>query len=233
MPNDADFSLLLSRAQEGDADAEQRLVADNLPLVYAIAKRFYHRGVDPDDLHQLGAIGLLKAIRRFDPNFGVCFSTYAVPMIAGEIKRYLREDGIIHFSRSIKELAAAMQRLLQERPDLTIRVLSEQLGVDEADLAAAAASGTYPRSLDEPDPITGEPFGVSLPAQSQEHTADNRLFLSDLMDRLNTREKELMELRYCREWTQSEVGKQLGISQVQVSRLEKKILTKLREAASE
>ena len=228
MANDLTFTSLLRAAKSGDADAEQQLIRANMPLVYAIAKRYQGRGIETEDLNQLGAIGLLKAIRRFDEQFHVCFSTYAVPMIAGEIKRFLRDDGIIRFSRSIKELAAEIRKFQQLRPESTIKELAQQLHAEEADIAAALASGTSPRSLDEPDPITGHPFGVSIPAESKEVDADNRLVIESLLRLLTPREQQLIRMRFFEEKTQSETGARLGISQVQVSRLEKKILMKLR-----
>ncbi len=212
-----------------DSDAEQRKLEANLPLVYAIARRYIGRGTEFDDLVQLGSIGLLKAIRRFNPDYGVCFSTYAVPMIAGEIKRFLRDDGMIKFSRAIKELSAAVWKLRQQNPDLGVKELSELLHVTEADLAAALASTTLPRSLEEPDQNTGEPFGLSIAAKDSEPAVDDRLFLSGLTESLDVRERQLLHLRYRLDLTQSETGKRLGISQVQVSRMEKRILQKLRE----
>lgn len=227
MPNDAVFRTDLAAAQSGDADAEQRLTQANLPLVHAIARRYRERGVDYDDLVQLGSIGLLKAIRRFDAAYGVCFSTYAVPLIAGEIKRFLRDDGMVRFSRSVKELALAVQRAAQAHPELTVCELADRLGVTEADLAAAAASSALLRSLDEPDPLTGEPFGASIADQNTDDPHD-RLLIEELLSSLDERERTLILLRYKSECTQAEVGKRLGISQVQVSRLEKRILLKLR-----
>ena len=232
MLRDDDFVSLVIAAQNGDSDAEQRLVCDNLPLVYAIAKRYRDSPIDEDDARQLGAIGLLKAIRRFDPGYGVCFSTYAVPLIAGEIKRYLRDDGAIKYSRTIKELLVSVRKLQAAHPDMSIPALAKTLSVSEADIVAALASGTHPQSLDEPDRITGEPFGCSLPVKSNEPEADNRLLIEALMESLDERERLILELRYRRELTQSEVGKRLGISQVQVSRLEKKILLRLHAYAA-
>ncbi|MBQ9189254.1 MAG: sigma-70 family RNA polymerase sigma factor [Clostridia bacterium] len=228
MANDA-FLALLQGAQSGNADAEQQLVRDNLPLVYAIAKRFRSSPLEEDDVKQLGAIGLLKAIRRFDPAYGVCFSTYAVPLIAGEIKRFLRDDGVIKYSRTVKELLVSIRQLQAQQPDITLDELAAKLAVDAADIEAALASGTQLQSLDEPDRITGEPFGTSLPSDSRENETVNRLWTEAMLHSLDERDRLLMELRYRAEMTQSEVGKRLGISQVQVSRLEKRILLRLRE----
>ena len=231
MPNDAHFETLLFAAKNGDAAAEQTLLKENLPLVYAIAKRYGGRGVETEDLHQLGSIGLLKAIRRFDSAYGVCFSTYAVPMIAGEIKRFLRDDGIIRYSRSVKELAVRIRRLIAERPDMTLSEVASITGASEADVAAALASDCFPRSLDEPDPVTGDPMGNSIAAKSDEMVTDERLMIADMMESLSDREQAILKMRYFEEKTQAEIGKTLGVSQVQISRIEKKILLRLRSKA--
>lgn len=222
------FLALIRRAQEGDGTAEQQLIGENLPLVTAIAKRYQNSVIEMDDLRQLGSIGLLKAIRKFDPAFNVCFSTYAVPLIAGEIRRFLRDDGIIKFSRSAKSLAARVRTELQSDPDLTIGSLSERLDVSREELAAALASDTPIGSLDEPfsdgDGNRFDRIGV----ESDEERSVSRLSLSAALQTLSDRERLLVRLRYEDEKSQSEVGKMLGVSQVQVSRLEKKILSALR-----
>lgn len=229
MPNDEHFSALLSRAHGGDPDAEQQLIRENLPLVYAIAKRYGGRGAEAEDLHQLGSIGLLKAIRRFDPAYGVCFSTYAVPMIAGEIKRFLRDDGIIRYSRSVKELALRIRRTLSEHPEASVSEIAQLVGASEADVAAAIASESAPRSLDEPDPVTGDPLGHSVAGKDEEPQALNRMLIEEMFAGLTERDRTILRLRYFEERTQAEIGKLLGVSQVQISRLEKKILLRLRE----
>lgn len=222
------FSDLIVRAQNGDTDAERQLLEENLPLVAAIAKRYPNAGADADDLKQLGSIGLLKAIRKFDPAFNVCFSTYAVPLIAGEIRRFLRDDGIIKFSRSTKSLAMRVRRELESDPDLTIDALSERLGVSREELAAAYASDAPVGSLDEPLPDgSGNRFD-RIGTDSDEELSVKRLTLKAAMQTLSERERLLVQLRYREEKSQSEVGRILGVSQVQVSRLEKKILSALR-----
>lgn len=222
------FFALIKRVQEGDPEAEQRLIRDNLPLVTAIAKRYHNSGIEMDDLIQLGAIGLLKAIRKFDPAYDVCFSTYAVPLIAGEIRRFLRDDGIIKFSRSAKSLASRIRTEMQNDPDLTIGSLSERLGVSREELAAALACDTPIGSLDEPfsdgDGNRFDRIGVD----SEEERSVSRLSLSAALMTLTERERLLVRLRYEEEKSQSEVGRILGVSQVQISRLEKKILSALR-----
>jgi RNA polymerase sporulation-specific sigma factor len=222
------FPDLIERAQSGDTEAERQLLEDNLPLVTAIAKRYLNSGVEPDDLRQLGSIGLLKAIRKFDPSFNVCFSTYAVPLIAGEIRRFLRDDGIIKFSRSAKSLAQRIRRELETEPDLTIETLSERLGVSREDLAAAYASDSPVGSLDEPLPNgSGNRFD-QIGVDSEEELTVKKMSLQAALQTLSPRERLLVRLRYREEKSQSEAGRILGVSQVQVSRLEKKILSALR-----
>lgn len=229
MQTDPDvFSTLILRAQSGDTQAEQRLFEDNLPLVYAISKRYMNRGLEPEDLRQLGSIGLLKAIRKFDPSFHVCFSTYAVPLIAGEIRRFLRDDGMIKFSRSAKSLALHVREELQNDPDLTIDTLSERMHVSREELAAALASDSPVCSLDEPlSDGSGNRFD-RIGVESEEDRSLYRLSLIEAMQTLSARERLLVRLRYQEEKSQAEIGRMLGVSQVQVSRLEKKILSALR-----
>ena len=170
----------------------------------------------------------MKAIRRFDTGYNVCFSTYAVPLIAGEIRRFLRDDGMIKFSRSAKTLAARIRQALTEDPDLTINKLSEHLHISREDLAAAIASDSSIASLDEPlADGSGNRFD-RIGTDSEEESTVSRLSLNAALETLSERERLLVRLRYREEKTQSEVGKLLGVSQVQISRLEKKILFQLR-----
>jgi RNA polymerase sporulation-specific sigma factor len=215
-------------AQSGDKEAEQRLVAENMPLVSAVVKRYMNCGHDAEDLRQLGSIGLLKAIRRFDPSYNVCFSTYAVPLIAGEIRRFLRDDGIIKFSRSTKSLAMRVRHALEEDPDLTINTLSERMHVSREELAAAFASDSPVCSLDEPlSDGSGNRFD-RIGTDSEEEQSVRKLSLDAALDTLSPRERLLVQLRFREDKSQAEVGRLLGVSQVQVSRLEKKILSALR-----
>lgn len=222
------FEAEIQAAQSGDKQAEQRLMEENLPLVIAIAKRFLNRGVESDDLKQLGSIGLLKAIRRFDIGMHVCFSTYAVPMIAGEIKRFLRDDGLIKFSRGAKQLAAAVAKALAEEPELTVEALALRLSVSVEEIAVAVASSNSVSSLDEPISDGSENRFDRIGSDSNEEASVNRLSLEDAMRDLSPRDRVLIRMRYREEKTQAEVGKVLGVSQVQVSRMEKKILSVLR-----
>ncbi len=222
------FETDVLAAQTGDADAEQRLLEQNLPLVTAIAKRFINRGVEMDDLKQLGSIGLLKAIRRFDIRMNVCFSTYAVPLIAGEIKRFLRDDGLIKFSRSAKQLAAAVSRALSEEPDLCIDALAQRLSVSREELATAFASANSVFSLDEPMPEGDGNLFDRIGTENEEESCVKKLSLNAALNELSEREQALIRLRYRDEKTQAEVGRLFGVSQVQISRMEKKILCALR-----
>lgn len=229
MQTDRDaFLERIHAAQNGDSEAEQALLLENMPLVAAITKRYYGSGLETDDLRQLGSIGLLKAIRRFDPSFGVCFSTYAVPLIAGEIRRYLRDDGIIKFSRGARSLALRIRKALSEDPDLTIDTLSQKLGVSREELAAAMASDTPIASLDETLPDGSFTLSDRIGTDSEEETTVKKLTLNEAIESLTERERAIVHLRYREEKTQTEVGRMLGVSQVQVSRLEKKILFRLR-----
>lgn len=223
-----DFREAIRKAQDGDQNAERALIEQNLPLVSAIAKRYLNRGAEFDDLKQLGSIGLLKAIRRFDLSLGVCFSTYAVPLIAGEIKRFLRDDGMIKFSRSAKSLAYAVSLALQNEPDLSIDALAERLHVEPSELAVAMASANAVASLDEPLSEDGGEAYDRLGVDSEEETTVQKLSLEAAVLSLSEREQTLVRLRYREEKTQAEVGRLLGVSQVQISRMEKKILSRLR-----
>lgn len=238
MIDPAENGRLLRLAADGDTDAEARLVRDNMPLVYAIAKRYAGRA-EQDDLNQLGAIGLVKAIRRFDASFGVCFSTYAVPMIAGEIRRFLRDDGQIKLGRGLTELRARVLRLRENLTDANgeapgVSELAERLGVPAEEVAMSLDASQPVLSLSERigDADDGRTREETLPAPERETWLIERIFTESLLSSLPERERRILILRYFRERTQSEVADEIGVSQVQVSRLERKILAKLRAAAT-
>lgn len=229
---------LIKRSHEGDEKARTQLVEENVGLIWCVVKRFYGRGTDPEDLFQIGSIGLLKAIDKFDLSYDVKFSTYAVPMISGEIKRFLRDDGMIKVSRSLKELAykayvlkEQMQERLNREP--TIEELAENLQVDKEELAMALESGGEVESLHKPiyqkDGNEIQLMDRLEEKEGQEEKILNHTLLKQLLEQLKKEERQLIYMRYFANKTQSEIGKTMGISQVQVSRLEKKILGYLRE----
>lgn len=228
---------LIKRSHEGDEKARTQLVEENVGLVWCVVKRFYGRGTEPEDLFQIGSIGLLKAIDKFDLSYEVKFSTYAVPMISGEIKRFLRDDGMIKVSRSLKELAykaylakEEMQERLNREP--TVEELAKKLKVEKEELALALESGGEVESLHKPiyqkDGNEIQLMDKLEEKEGQEEKILNHMLLKQLLEQLEKEERQLIYMRYFANKTQSEVGKILGISQVQVSRLEKKILGNLR-----
>ncbi len=224
---------LIKRAQAGEESAKERLVEENLPLVRSVVKRFKGR-LEYDDLMQLGAMGFLKAVAGFDEGFGVRFSTYAVPMIMGEIKRFLRDDGAVKVSRWAKTLAGRIaaytdERLKNNLPEPTVEELAEKFGCEAGDVVFALDTGRFVVSLNEAGEEDGTPLGDRLVgAEAPEEDIDG-LMLRDNIKNLPDRERKLIILRYFRDKTQSEVAAELGVSQVQVSRLENKILSKMRE----
>ena len=230
--------VLIQKSHEGDKEARARLVEENTGLVWCVVKRFYNRGVEMEDLFQIGTIGLLKAIDKFDLNYDVKFSTYAVPMITGEIKRFLRDDGMIKVSRSLKELsykAYLCREKLQERfgREPSVTELAGKLGVEPEELMAALDASSEVESLHKPIyQSDGQEVSLMdrLPwrAEPEEEILDH-LLLKELLGGLEKEERQLIYLRYFADRTQAQAGKELGISQVQVSRLEKKILKSMRE----
>lgn len=224
---------LIVRAGEGDGDAKTRLVEENLPLIRSVVKKFKGRS-EYDDLMQLGSIGFLKAVSNFDPSYGVRFSTYAVPMIMGEIKRFLRDDGAVKVSRWARALAQKIaaytdERLKNNLPEPTVDELAEKFGCEAGDIVFALDTSKCVVSLNESGDEDGTPLGDRIPgAEAPEEDLDG-IMLRDSISDLPEREKKLIILRYFRDKTQSEVAAELGVSQVQVSRLESRILAKIRE----
>ena len=226
-----DFLNSIRRVQAGDRLAEEALLKENMPLVAAIARRYQNCGLGQEDMLQLGSIGLLQALRRFDPDRGLCFSTYAVPLIAGEIRRFLRDDGMVKFSREAKSLALKIERVRREQGDLTVAELSKQLNVPAEDITAALASRAGALSLDAPTDEDGTDLKSFLGSSDADTEGDalDRAELSELFSLLSERERQVLYLRYFRDRTQAEVGKRLGLSQVQISRIEKKALLRMRQ----
>lgn len=233
---------LVKLAKEGNKEAQSNIIENNLGLIWSIVKKFSNRGYEPDDLFQIGCIGLMKAIKKFNFSYEVKFSTYAVPMIIGEIKRFLRDDGIIKVSRSIKEIsnkARVVREILSKelRREPTIGEISERLGVAVEELAMAMDAGMSPESLysqiyeNDSNPI----LLIDRVNQSESGETEiiNKIVLNEMLQHLEPREKKVIILRYFKEKTQTQIAKILGISQVQVSRIEKRILEQMREKIAE
>lgn len=228
---------LIEMAHNGDKAARERLVMDNVGLVWSIVRRFTGRGCETEDLFQIGSIGLIKAIDKFDTAYEVRFSTYAVPMIAGEIKRFLRDDGMIKVSRSIKEtgvrVAAARETLsgLLGR-DPTLDELADKLGVSREEVAASLEAGSQVESLYAPSG-PGDDNQLTLLDRVAEEREEHeelldRMVLGELLKALDRQQREIIIRRYFYNQTQTQIAKLLGISQVQVSRMERKILKEMR-----
>lgn len=231
---------LIAKSQQGDKKARDTVFEENTGLIYSVAKRFVGRGVEMEDLIQIGSIGLLKAVDHFNASFEVKFSTYAVPMIAGEIKRYLRDDGILKVSRSLKEncvrIYSAREKLEKElgrEPVMEEIAQSAQLSVDE--VVMSLESGAEVESLHKII-YQGDGNDISLMDRLQEKengqdAALNRIFLDEILKKLDARERQLIYMRYFKDMTQTEIAAEMGVSQVQVSRMEKRILKQLKDQA--
>ncbi len=225
---------LIALAQKGDDNAKEKLIAENLPLIKSIVKRFNGR-LEYDDLMQLGAMGLVKAIANFDVSYGVRFSTYAVPLISGEIKRFLRDDGAVKVSRWAKTLSAKITQYIDEvqkagKDEPSVDELAEHFAVEPQDIVFAMDTTHYLLSLSEPlGDEDGASLGDKIVGDSSPDESLDTLMLKDCIQNLPERERKIIILRYFRDKTQSEVAKELGVSQVQVSRLESKILKKFKE----
>lgn len=240
--NYEDNSQLLPLAKEGNKDALNRMIEMNLPLVSSISKKFLNRGYEYDDIFQIGCIGLVKAINNFDEKFNVKFSTYAVPMIMGEIKRFLRDDGMIKVSRNIKALAKKLhfdkQKLTNQlNREPTIEELSEYSGIEKEDIIQALESVNSLQYLyDTIHKDDGAPVllidKISEKAENDESMID-KIALKEALRSIDEKGRQIIMLRYFKDKTQVEVAKMLGISQVQVSRIEKKVLLLMREKLNE
>ena len=234
---DEHVRLLLAQSHEGNEEARDQLVYHNQRLVWAIVQRFLTRGYEADDLFQIGCIGLLKAIDKFDLTYDVKFSTYAVPMIIGEIQRFLRDDSTVKVSRSIKELARQIRRVKEELAKVmarqpTVEEIAKELGIEKEEVVLALEAIRTPASIHETvfendgDPI----YLMDQIADASQEKWFEEIAVRDLVSRLPEREQVIVYLRFFQDQTQAQVAKRLNISQVQVSRLEKKILQTIREA---
>ena len=228
---------LLKKAHEGDKEARDTLIEENMGLVRSVAARFRNRGVDLEDLFQIGSIGLIKAVDKFDLTYQVQFSTYAVPMIAGEIKRFLRDDGMLKVSRTLKEIAVKAYGIREKMEksrgrEPTAAEIAEELNVPVEELMMALEAGVPVESLQQMI-YQGDGNEITLidkleeNENQSEHVVD-RLFLEELLGGLDGRDRELIYQRYFMEKTQAAIADEMGISQVQVSRMEKKIIREMR-----
>ncbi len=229
----AQDELLLQQAKNGDREACQSLILSNNGLIWSIARRYFGRGVDADDLYQLGCLGFLKAVEGFDAEFGTQFSTYAVPKIAGEIRRFLRDDGTIKVSRSLKERSAMIKNTRQR--------LSAELGREPSLLELSRATGLEPEEIATAETATGATESIQrrsgeeglaledvLTEGDMEEQIVERIALQEAISRLGEREQLVIRLRYFHSLTQDKTAKILGVSQVQISRIEKRALQALR-----
>lgn len=221
---------LIYCAQQGDESALTRIIENNIGLVWSVVRRFTGKGTEIDDLYQLGSIGLIKAVRNFNTDFDVCFSTYAVPMIAGEIRRYLRDDGIIKISRAVKSNSIKIRNYIEERKNITgsepgICEIASALNLDNDEVISALELKLTCESIDDHENV-----------RVQNDTEDLLLDCISVrgeLSKLEPEERQLIILRYYREMTQANVAKVMGMTQVQVCRMEKRILTKLKKGIEE
>ncbi len=225
---------LIAKAQQGDKTAGECLITENAGLIWSVARRFLGRGVDADDLYQLGCLGFIKAVDGFDLEFGTQFSTYAVPKIAGEIRRFLRDDGAVKVSRSIKEQASAIHTArcnltaaLGREP--TVQEISAQTGLTPEEIALAENATAYTESIHRQTGEDGFSLENILTDTESEEKLVERISLRQAIERLPERERTVIQLRYFHGLTQDRVAKVLSVSQVQVSRIEKKAIEHLRD----
>ena len=229
---------LIARSQSGDKSATDTLVEENTGLIWSVAKRFMGRGTEPDDLYQLGCLGFLKAVEGFDSSFGTQFSTYAVPKIAGEIRRFLRDDGAVKVSRSIKEQSAAIKSARQRLTgalgrEPTIQEISRQTGLTAEEIAMAETATAATESIQRETGEEGFSLEDVLTDTESEERMLEKIALRQAISRLPEREAMVIQLRYFHALTQDRVAKVLSVSQVQVSRIEKKAIAALRDLLKE
>lgn len=240
MLDNTDILALVEKAQHGDQQAKTVLIEENSPLIKSIIKRFKDKGIEYDDLYQLGCIGFLKAIKNFKAEFGVKFSTYVVPMVIGEIKRFMRDDGAIKVSRALKTLNLQINKYIEnffskEQRKPSIEEIAKHFQTDEQEIVLAMDSSKMPLSLYSPIDDEGDSLNIADKIEAEDDINEkivNNLALKEVIKGLDSREKKIIVLRYYFDKTQSEIARQLKISQVQVSRLENKILENLRTKLS-
>lgn len=235
-----DTLTLINRAHQGDKLARDKILIDNTGLIWSIVRRFLNRGHEGEDLFQIGCIGMLKAIDRFDTEFDVAFSTYAVPMIAGEIRRFIRDDGIVKISRKIKEnqMKIMHQREIyinEKKQEPTIEELEKVCDLTKEEIVMAMDASRNVESIDKEMYSKDSAYTLMDLAEDDtniEETVLNKIMVQQLMDMLESKERKIINLRYFKNKTQSQVAKEMGMTQVQVSRLEKKILNSMRNEKS-
>lgn len=235
MLNQEELLDYIRKAKLGDEQAKEVVFSNNSPLIKSIIRRFKDKGVEYDDLYQIACMGFLKAIKNFDENFNVKFSTYCVPMIIGEIKRYMRDNGAIKVSRTLKILANKINRFIDEYQSEhnispSIEIIAGKFKICEDEVVIAMDSSKMPLSIYDKyeDDEDGLELIDKIPYSDNEETVLNKIHLSNIIDGLEEREKKIIILRYFRDRTQSEIAESLGVSQVQISRLENKIIDKIR-----
>ncbi len=235
MLNQEELLDYIRRAKSGDEKAKETIFSSNTPLIKSIIRRFKDKGVEYEDLYQIACIGFLKAIKNFDESFGVKFSTYCVPMIIGEIKRYMRDNGAIKVSRTLKILANKINRYISEYQGVfnvspSIENIAEKFDISIDEVVIAMDSSRLPLSIYDKfeDDDSGLELIDKIPYDDNEEKVLNKIHLSSIIDGLEEREKKIIILRYFRDRTQSEIAENLGVSQVQISRLENKIIDKIR-----
>ena len=235
-----DTLTLINRAHQGDKLARDKILIENTGLIWSIVRRFLNRGHEGEDLFQIGCIGMLKAIDRFDTEFDVAFSTYAVPMIAGEIRRFIRDDGIVKISRKIKEnqMKIMHQREIyinEKKQEPTIEELEKVCDLTKEEIVMAMDASRNVESIDKEMYSKDSAYTLMDLAEDDtniEETVLNKIMVQKLMDMLESKERKIINLRYFKNKTQSQVAKEMGMTQVQVSRLEKKILNSMRNEKS-
>ena len=235
-----DTLTLINRAHQGDKLARDKILIENTGLIWSIVRRFLNRGHEGEDLFQIGCIGMLKAIDRFDTEFDVAFSTYAVPMIAGEIRRFIRDDGIVKISRKIKEnqMKIMHQREIyinEKKQEPTIEELEKVCDLTKEEIVMAIDASRNVESIDKEMYTKDSAYTLMDLAEDDtniEETVLNKIMVQQLMDMLESKERKIINLRYFKNKTQSQVAKEMGMTQVQVSRLEKKILNSMRNEKS-
>lgn len=225
---------LIELAQNNDENAKAELLQNNIPLIKSIVRRYQNKQIEYEDLVQLGTLGFIKAVNNFDVSFGVRFSTYAVPMIAGEIKRYIRDNGAIKVSRSLKAQNQVINVFIEEyrqknSHDPSVKEIAEYMKIEESDVVFIMDSARYPVSIYAEKDDDGLSLEDKLCSKENQDDYIERVVLREVIDSFDERDKKIIFLRYYRDKTQSEIAKELGVSQVQVSRLEAKILDRLKK----